>query len=160
MLKPLVLVSAAIVLAGAAAPISGRMVPKAAPSQSAAPAQAPAPVTGPMPLDATNPVKPTAASQAQAKVIYERDCSMCHGDNGNGKTDLATSMELKLTDWTGPKALADRRDGELFDIIRAGRGKMPPEETGRASDDVVWNMIVYIRGLSKPQATTAANSPN
>ena len=40
-----------------------------------------------------NPVKPTPESQAKAKSLYQMDCAMCHGDNGNGKTDLATSME-------------------------------------------------------------------
>ena len=50
------------------------------------------------------------------------DCAVCHGDNGNGKTDLATSMSLTLTDWTDPKSLADKSDGDLFKIIRDGKG--------------------------------------
>ncbi len=158
MLKPFALLSAAVLFAVAPAPISGRIVQEAAPTQSQAPAQASAPVTGPVALDAVNPITPTPASLAQAKGIYERDCAMCHGDNGSGKTDLATSLQLTLDDWTNPGTLAGKHDGELFDAIRTGmdNGKMPSEPEGRATDTQVWNIIVYIRGLSKPK-TAAAN---
>ena len=160
MMKPLALLSAAIFFAIAPAPSSGRISQQAAPAQTAAPAQAAAPVTGPVALDAVNPVKPTPASLAEAKVVYERDCAMCHGDNGNGKTDLATGMQLTLDDWTKPETLAGKHDGELFDIIRVGRDKMPPEEVGRASDAEVWNMIIYIRGLSKAQGGASTGPAN
>ncbi len=141
-------------------------------TQPAAPAAAPAPALAPAPANAAtapagpkmadsmkNPVKPTAESQAKAKEIYSIDCSMCHGDNGNGKTDLATSMGLTLTDLSDPKTLAGRMDGELFNIIRNGKGQMPSEDPARAKDDAVWNLIIYVRSLSKsaaPAATTAS----
>jgi hypothetical protein len=32
---------------------------------------------------------------------------------------------------------------------------MPPEEKGRATDDEVWNLIVYIRGFGKAQPAGA-----
>ena len=126
-----------------------------APAPALAPAQAvtPAPATYPR-----NPVKPTAESQSKAKTLYLMDCAMCHGDNGNGKTDLAGSMELTLGDWTDPKTLAGHADGELFKIIRDGKDKMPPEESGRASDDQVWNLVVYIRSFSKGQAGAASSA--
>jgi cytochrome c len=101
--------------------------------------------------NATNPVKPTAESKAKAKSIYQIDCAMCHGDNGNGKTDLAKSMGVTLSDFTDAKTLASMTDGELFNLIRNGKGdKMPPEQTGRASDTVLWNLINYLRSMSKP----------
>ena len=127
-----------------------------APAPATTPAPAPAPaltppetVAPPPAAPVRNPVKPTAESQAKAKTLYRMDCSMCHGDNGNGKTDLATGMELTLNDWTDPKSLAGRQDWELFNIIRVGKGKMPPESKGRATDSEVWNIVIYIRSLSK-----------
>jgi mono/diheme cytochrome c family protein len=84
---------------------------------------------------------------------------MCHGDNGNGKTDLASGMGLTLIDWTDGKSLGGRQDGELFNIIRNGKDKMPPEDAGRAKDDQIWNLVVYIRSFSKgqlPPPSTAA----
>ncbi|HEX8711307.1 MAG TPA: cytochrome c [Terracidiphilus sp.] len=155
MLKPLMLLSAAVFVAIAPASVSGRIAQEAAPAQAAAPA-AQAPVKGPMAVDAKSPITPTTASQAEAKSIYNRDCALCHGDNGNGKTDVATSMNLTLGDWTDPKTLAAKQDGALFNMIRVGNSKMPGEDAGRAKDAVVWNIIYYIREFSKTQASAPA----
>ena len=43
-----------------------------------------------------NPVKPTTEGLAKAKATYQIDCAMCHGDNGDGKTDLAVGSALPL----------------------------------------------------------------
>jgi mono/diheme cytochrome c family protein len=105
-------------------------------------------------MPAKNPVKPTAESQAKAKGLYLIDCAICHGDNGNGKTSWATDQGLKLADWTDPNTLSGKEDWELFNIIRAGKGAtMPSEPEGRAKDVEVWNLIIYIRSLSKPMAS-------
>ena len=133
-----------------------------APAPTVAPAMTPAPAAAPAPPVnyPRNPVKPTPESQAKAKGLYTIDCAMCHGDNGNGKTDLATSMSLTLDDWTDPNTLANHQDGELFSVIRNGKGdKMPPEGEGRAKDDLVWNLIIYIRSFSKGQPAAAAAAP-
>jgi mono/diheme cytochrome c family protein len=140
MLKPLLAVSAVVLLGIAASFASGPMAQDATPSASSG---------------AKNPVKPTEKSQARAKAIYAQDCVVCHGETGNGKTDLAKDMELKLDDWSDPKALAARSDGDLFSVIRNGKDKMPPEASGRAKDEEVWNLIIYIRGLSKGQPAAA-----
>ena len=97
------------------------------------------------------PVKATADSQAKAKKLYAVDCAMCHGDNGNGQTDLAKSMNLKLADWTDPKSLAAKPNQDLFDMIRKGKDTMPAEADGRAKNDDVWNLIIYIRKMSTSQ---------
>jgi mono/diheme cytochrome c family protein len=142
MLKPVLLLSAVVLFA---------IVPTTAPTFA----------TGGPPQDATpgstNPVKPTAASQEKAKKLFSQDCSMCHGDNGNGKTDLATSMQLTLADWTDPKTLSSKSDQELFDIIRKGKGeKMPPEDSSRAKDAEIWGLVTYIRAFSKNQPAAPA----
>jgi mono/diheme cytochrome c family protein len=145
MLKPFLLVSA-VALVVLALVVS----PAGAPAQAGG-AKAAAKSTAP-------------DSQAKAKKIYAMDCALCHGDNGDGKTDLAKDMQLTLADWTDPKSLADKPDQALFGIIRNGKGKMPAEETGRAKDDEVRGLIEYIRTFSKnapatPAATPAAPAP-
>jgi len=129
MLKPLLFVSA-VVLFGITVSFASGPTP-----QDAAPPTA----SGPR-----NPVRPTEKSQARAKEIYGQDCAICHGVTGDGKTD--------------PKTLAARTDGDLFSVIRNGKDKMPPEGAGRAKDDEVWNLIIYIRNMSKgrPAATPGA----
>jgi len=102
--------------------------------------------------NAVNPDKPTADTLAKAKKLYEMDCAMCHGDNGNGQTEVAKSMDLVMADWSDPKTLASKQDGELFGIIRNGKDKMPPEASGRAKDEEVWGLVLYIRSLAKAHA--------
>jgi mono/diheme cytochrome c family protein len=142
MLKSFLPLSAVILFALTPTPSQGskqeNATPDAAPASAATQADA-----------ATNPVKPTAESQAKARGLYLIDCAMCHGDNGNGQTDIVKGMGLTLPDFTDLKTLAGTPDGQLFNIIRNGKDKMPPEAAGRANDSLVWNLIVYIRKMSK-----------
>lgn len=140
MLKPVFLVSAAALVAFA--PFSMA----AAPPQDSA--------------TAASKVKITTESQAKAKKLYNIDCALCHGATGDGKTDVAKDMQLTMTDWTDVKSLAGQPDQELFNVIRKGKGKMPAEDVGRAKDDEIWNLIVYIRSFGKDQpAAPAAPAP-
>jgi len=94
-----------------------------------------------------NPVKPTHESLALGKKYYGYDCAMCHGNNGDGKGEVATSEKMKIGDFTDPATLKDKTDGELFYIIKNGQGPMPPEG-GRVKPAELWNMVNYIRSLS------------
>ncbi len=104
--------------------------------------------------------KSAGGETEKAKKIYSMDCALCHGATGDGKTDLAKDMQLTMSDWTDPKSLSDKKDDDLFKMIRKGDDKMPPEDTGRAKDDEVKALIVYIRTFSKnappPTAAPAA----
>jgi mono/diheme cytochrome c family protein len=141
MLKPFLILSAVVLFLIAPTP-TPTLAAGAAPQESAA-------------------AKTTPAARERAKKLYAQDCAMCHGDNGNGKTEVATSMQLILLDWTDPKSLTGKSDQELFDAIRKGKGeKMPPEEPGRAKDEEVWALIAHIRNFSKgmPSAPAPADA--
>ena len=115
------------------------------------PQQPTAPAPSSIPAEAAkmvNPVKPTPESQAHAKKMYGYDCAMCHGANGNGKGDLAGEMKSPLKDYTDPAALKDLTDGELFYVIKNGKGQMP-SEGDRGKDDDIWNMVILVRSFSK-----------
>jgi mono/diheme cytochrome c family protein len=156
-MKSSLLLFAAVLLAIAVcAPLQGRSPQQGAPTPALAPTPAAAPAQT---TDMKNPVKPTAESQARAKTLYGMDCALCHGDNGNGQTDLGKSMELTMDDWTNPATLTNKTDGELFRVIRNGKDKMPPEDASRAKDAEVWNMIIYIRTFSKGQPAAAPTAP-
>jgi mono/diheme cytochrome c family protein len=122
---------------------------------------APAPTvtlaSGAFPQDASPAAKVSPATREKAKKLYAIDCAACHGDNGSGKTDLATSMNVILGDWTDPKTLAAKTDQELFSAIRKGNGdKMPAEDAGRAKDEEVWALVAHIRNFSKNQPAAPA----
>ena len=136
MLKPLLLLSTVVLFVTATTP---------SPTRAAG-----------QPPQANHP----GASHEKVKKLYAVDCAICHGDNGDGKTDMAKDMSLTLVDWTDPKSLATLKDQELFDVIRKGKGdKMPPEEASRAKDDDIWNLVIYIRSFSKGHPAAAAAAP-
>jgi len=138
MLKSFLLFAAVVLLVLASAP---------------APARSPQDATAP---SAKNGAKQSPEAHARAKKIFEQDCALCHNSSGDGKTDLAKDMQLNLLDWTDPKSLATMSDQALFDAIRKGKGKMPPEDEGRASNENVHNLVLYIRKMAKEQSTTTA----
>jgi mono/diheme cytochrome c family protein len=123
-------------------------------SVSAGQEQKPAAAEFKMPPEAAkapNPVKPTPTSLAAAKKTYGYDCAMCHGKDGEGKGDLAVDMKLKMLDYTDPAALKDMTDGELFYIIKNGKGDMPGEGD-RAKSEETWSLVNYVRSFAKKDA--------
>lgn len=101
-----------------------------------------------------NPVKPTAASLAAGKKSYGFDCAMCHGKDGDGKGDLAADMKLKLVDYRDPASLKDMTDGDLFYIIKNGKGEMTGEGD-RSKPEEIWNLVNYVRSLAQKNFTPA-----
>lgn len=117
-----------------------------------------------IPLDAAhreNPVKSSPESLARGKRQYGFDCAMCHGKNGDGGGDVAADMKLKMHNQIDPATLSGRTDGELFYIITKGKDQMPPEGD-RVKDEMVWDMVNYVRSFAKKSGAVAdkpAESP-
>jgi mono/diheme cytochrome c family protein len=107
---------------------------------------------------APNPVKPTPASLAQGKKMYGFDCALCHGKDGDGKGDLAADMNLKLADYRDSAALKDMTDGEMFYIIKNGKGQMTGE-ADRVKLEEIWNLVNYVRSLAKKSAAAPPKAP-
>jgi len=93
-----------------------------------------------------NPVKPTAESLAQGKKYYGYDCAMCHGKTGDGKGEVDPGD--KVPDFSNPASLKDKTDGELFCSLKKGKGHMPLENI-RITPNELWNLVNYVRSLSK-----------
>lgn len=106
---------------------------------------------------APNPVKATGASIAAGKKSYGIDCAMCHGIAGDGKGDLASDMKLKMLDYTDASALKSMTDGEMFYIIKNGKGEMTGEGD-RVKANEIWNMVNYVRSLAKKKNSTKPKS--
>lgn len=120
-------------------------------------ASASAPARSPQEAAASAPAKKMGAEAlAKAKKVYNMDCALCHGATGDGKSDLAKDMQLTMADWTDPKSLASQSDQQLFDVIRKGKGKMPPEDDSRAKNEEVKSLVQYIRTFGKEGAAAPA----
>jgi mono/diheme cytochrome c family protein len=98
--------------------------------------------------DRKNPVKPTPENLAEAKKFFGYDCAMCHGAAGDGKGDLSASMGLKMNDWRDATTLSAMPDGEIFDLIEKGKGKMTGEGD-RVSSEMAWKLVNYVRSFAK-----------
>ena len=119
MLKPLIILVMLLLCVFPAAAQESQTLPKATTTDSfTIPAEA---------VHQANPVKPTAESIAQGKKYYGYDCAMCHGNNGDGKGEVAIDEKLKIGDFSDKETLKDKTDGDLFYVIKNGHGQMPPE---------------------------------
>lgn len=102
----------------------------------------------------TNPLKATPENIAAGKSLYAKDlkplaCHQCHGTNGNGKGMLARGMDPKPRNFACAKMMNEIPDGQLFWITRYGsKGTVMPEYP-KFTDDQVWQIVIYLRQLSK-----------
>ncbi|MFY9804947.1 MAG: c-type cytochrome [Candidatus Acidiferrales bacterium] len=137
--------------------VSAQEAAKPAPATSTPAAESKVP---PEAAKLPNPVKPTPASLAQGKKSYGYDCALCHGKDGDGKGDLADDMKLKLADYRDPAALKDMTDGEMFYIIKNGKGEMTGEGD-RVKTDEIWDLVNYVRSFAKkgPPPPSAPSKP-
>jgi mono/diheme cytochrome c family protein len=94
-----------------------------------------------------NPLRFSEISVERGKKLYETQCSMCHGEKGDGKGDMVADLKINPPDFTKPETLAKRTDGELFAIIQLGSPDMPGQGT-RMSDTYKWELVNYLRALS------------
>lgn len=88
------------------------------------------------------------------KRTYAQLCSSCHGKAGKGDGPAAAALTPKPADHTDGKRMKALSDQFLFDIIKKGGasvGKSPlmPAWSGQLKDQDVWNLVSYIRSLSK-----------
>jgi mono/diheme cytochrome c family protein len=105
-----------------------------------------------------NPVPSTPEGLAEARRFYKYQCTMCHGENGDGKGDLVETMKLKMNDWRDASSLEGRSDGELFYILTNGRGAMVGQGD-RTKEDMRWKLINLVRSFSKKDSKEKAAEP-
>jgi mono/diheme cytochrome c family protein len=149
-LKTLLTISLLLLLEFSAPAQQGQTPPKTAPvAPDVIPADA---------ARRANPVKPTPESIEKGKKWWGYDCAMCHGKDGDGKGDIAADMKLKVTDFTDPATLKDRTDGELYHVIKNGKGDMPPEGK-RMKPEGIWDLVNYVRSLPKQSAPPEDKTP-
>ena len=96
-----------------------------------------------------NPVPLTQKAVADGRAHFADHCSICHGNDGRGQTEIGRNLYPKAPDMQ-LEATQSLSDGELFYIIRNGIrltgmpawGTQPPEE-----DLDSWKLVHFIRHL-------------
>jgi cytochrome c6 len=88
---------------------------------------------------------------ADAKAVYEKECSKCHGPDGKGDTKMGKKMGAK--DYTDAKVQAELKDEAAFKAIKEGlkdkedKTLMKPLEG--ASDAEIKSLVAYMRAFKK-----------
>ena len=100
-----------------------------------------------------NPVPSTPESIAKGKELYlnkdKGNCVFCHGETGSGNEANIPNLRRKPADISSKERMSAMTDGEVYWKITKGiRGIMPAGEK-RMSEEERWNVVNYIRTLTK-----------
>lgn len=106
----------------------------------------------------TNPYSPTPEVLARAKVVYDKQCAICHGEKGMGDGKLIVREDGSEGAYKAvPPQFSDRlktlKDGEIFHSITYGKNLMGGYAPHVKADDR-WKLICYIKelgGLNAPK---------
>lgn len=95
---------------------------------------------------------PVVAVQAgDAKAIYEKECTKCHGADGKGDTKMGKKMGAK--DYSDPKVQDGLTDEAAFKAIKEGfkdkDGKTLMKPTEGISDADIKAVVAYMRTFKK-----------
>jgi mono/diheme cytochrome c family protein len=96
-----------------------------------------------------NPVPADEASLAAGQQIFQVNCVVCHGEQGNGDGPMAAQFS---TYGANPPAVltADRLvqvpDSHFYNVVTNGLGNMPSFGDLIPGEDI-WDLINYIRSL-------------
>src|SRR2546428_5690091 len=103
------------------------------------------------------PFKPTEEDVQAGKVIFERRCKVCHGEEGNGDGPAATYLKPRPRDFT--RGLFKIRttpsgklpaDEDLFKVISEGMiGTVMPAWETNLSEKERWQVISYVKTFAK-----------
>ncbi|HKT80128.1 MAG TPA: c-type cytochrome [Vicinamibacterales bacterium] len=96
-----------------------------------------------------NPVKPSAASIAKGKSLYESQCVNCHGATGVGDGKSAAPLNPKPSNLADATWKHGSSDGEIFTLIKEGSPKTSMRGyASKMTEEDIWNVVNYIRTLS------------
>lgn len=94
-----------------------------------------------------NPLRPTPQVLERGKRVYEVNCSVCHGTQGQGNgpvVDAQNKFPFAPAVNAGPTQA--RSDGYLYAVVDVGRNFMPPYGA-RITHLDRWAVVTYVRQL-------------
>jgi len=92
-----------------------------------------------------------SAQAEDAKALYEKDCTKCHGADGKGQTKMGQKLAVK--DYTDAKVQAEMKDDAAIKAIKEGLkdkdGKTLMKPAEGLSDDDIKGLVNYMRSFKK-----------
>jgi mono/diheme cytochrome c family protein len=96
-----------------------------------------------------NPLLPSAAAIASARLIYLDKCAQCHGETGKGDGPEGKMYDPAPGNLTDAKHMTALTDGELFYQISQGRKPMPAFKK-RLTEEQRWQLVLFVRSFAEP----------
>ena len=110
-----------------------------------------------------NPLSATPDVLAEAKERFGERCANCHGNNGNGESNIGKNLYPKAPDLRLP-ATQNLTDGEIHYIIKNGVRLTGMPAWGNphiAQDDTdAWKLVLFVRSIAglTPQEQSQQNA--
>jgi len=100
-----------------------------------------------------SPLEDTPDNLRLGEALYHLDtqpaCKSCHGVRGNGMGDKSKEMDPAPRNFTCSYTMKEISDGQMFWIIKYGSPHTPMPKYEDLYDEQIWQLILYIRHLSK-----------
>jgi mono/diheme cytochrome c family protein len=90
-------------------------------------------------------VQPTPPVASKGRRIYERNCSVCHGDQGAGSMWARDNMARPPRDFTAPASQSLTREAMLNAVTHGKPGTPMVAFAGRLGDSDIAEVVDYIR---------------
>ena len=104
---------------------------------------------------APKPLKRTPELLSQVKKLYEQNCALCHGANGDGKGPAGVALKppqrtfnLPLNQWTYSKGDLNK----VFDIITKGIPNTSMVKWDQLSEQERWALVYAVAEFATPKA--------
>jgi len=99
--------------------------------------------------EARNPIPFTPEAWSDARAHFADHCAICHGNDGQGHTDIGRNLYPKAPDMRLPDTQR-LTDGELYWIIENGvrLTGMPAWGDGASDDALTWRLVHFVRHLN------------
>lgn len=89
----------------------------------------------------TNPYANNAAAIDEGRELFNSNCTGCHGPNG-AAGEFGPGLAIP------GRSYARNSDAQIFDAIQHGIVGTPmPAQQGKLSDDQIWKIAAYVKGL-------------
>jgi len=100
-----------------------------------------------------NPAPNTPLTMAKAEKLYQANCAMCHGQNGDGQGFVADRFQeagaIRPVEYNSDR-VRSRNEGQLYWAITNGFGMMPPFNK-LLTDDERWALVRYVQAKATGQ---------
>jgi cbb3-type cytochrome c oxidase subunit III len=105
----------------------------------------------------------TAADNSRGRNVFSKNCSVCHGEKGDGKSRAQNSLNPPPRDFTSPSAKSELTQQRMITSVTFGRADtaMAGFKTQLSAEDIS-AVVAYIRsgfmGLDSAPASKAASA--